>query len=1752
MEDVASLKTSVEKEIKKIQYYGTVIQQHMENKDIPKLQRVVDATIPNKLNLMEDLIEKTSEMMIEEDVVLSEIQKWTLETRQSIEETVCLTRRGKSLVESYYKQKADETNAEIMEEEKCKKEKERREAQIHEEKIYAEKLERERAAWREHQEIALETKRIELEMEKKMKSQNAKLPKLTIAPFQGTTKDWIRFYNQYHVQVDNQPVSKTVKFGYLLQLVNGPCRNLIGNIPNTDEGYDRAMELLRKEFGQEQAVIASHTKEIIEMGVVLGTKYSRVKDFYDTLAVNYEALRAMGAHRKVEGLVISSLEKLPHVKPDITRNDENWEEWTYDELLEELRKWLKRNQVEESASRRSFDKTTYGGERKNRAFMVADEKWKPREKAKPRCFYCPRSHWPDHCDTITAVHERKDFLKKRGLCFKCGEQHMVKDCKKRGCFQCRGNHHVSIHEERKQKIHVPLPAADISGYTFSGDCVMPLIPFDVKGVEIWGILDTGSTKNWITTRAVRMLKLVPERWEETKLRTAEGDGKYTKKPVYRICTYAKGGEKLAFEAVGLDQEDFSVVERSTSKQLRERYPHLQGLHIPDSKDGRYVIQLLIGDPLFTRIRTGRSVTGKPGEPIADETVFGWTVHGEESKADHSYFTRTTNEDYEQLYSLDVLGVEDRKEFDQEDVKREFLENIQRKEDGRYQIRIPWIEGRYPINDNQVQSSARLNSLFRRMTAMVRTEYNKIIEEQLEMGIIEMAPEEVNGKRVFYMPHKPVVREGATSTKVRMVFDASSKPSREAYSINECMNPGPTLQPLLWDIMIRSRMAPVCVVGDVTKAFLQIEVHPDDRDAFRFLYRTENGDEVHLRFCRLPFGGESSPFVLDGVLQHHLQTVGGNDTVKKQLKENTYVDNVMGLVNNEEQAVQFKEEAIRIMEKGQFPLAKWESNIQLLDENSEKVDTKLLGINWNKQRDTYAVDVNSEIPTRVTQRDMLKRLASIYDPLGLLSPALVNGKHLYRMAVDEKKGWDGEISEELKSNWIKWVCSLKTVEVPRTIAPYLEEVTAVDLHHTMDASGKAVSAQTVAVVIQPTGITKGLLTSKSRIAKRGLTIPRQELVACQMGANLAANLNKALEGWPIRENNCWTDSKVALCWINNPFKNWKSFVSNRVRQIFNITNGLNLNWRHVPTEMNSADYGSRGASIQKLERVEWWKGADWLTDRSRWPLDTKQLEGVQNLAEEELKQNSELVLIAMDKENDEWETLLQKSTLKKANRVTAWCLRFCTNTLRKKEGKPMKSGPLKTEELTKAESYWIRREQRDINLSSKEAQQLGLTTCDDGIIRCIGRIINDQPIFLPRESTYAARICEDAHRKVGHKSVNFVIAAVRSEFWIPRLRTIVKHIKRECESCKILMATPYSAPDAGPLPLIRTTAKYPFAVTGVDFVGPFCVKGKEGEDKAYVIVFSCATSRGVHFATSRSMETSEFIDRLNDFIAVHTRPEEIISDNAQTFKATAMWMGRLMKSEALHDYLADHGIKWNFILARSPWRGGFYERMNRDMKAMIWQKLGKSHLSFEGFTRVIKDIEIIFNNRPLQYVEDELGPRVLTPNRIIHGRDIHLLEETEEQDSPSKMEKRIRKAKEVMWQRWTTEYVRSLRERHDVTKRNSYHPEVGEVVLIVGDSKNRRRWSHGLVCELLKGKDEVVRGVRMVVRNKIWERPIQLICPLEIKSKMTLEELNKRIRVANNEDIPPEREQKNGKVTRKARELAQRKIRSIAEESEHYL
>ena len=185
----------------------------------------------------------------------------------------------------------------------------------------------------------------------------------------------------------------------------------------------------------------------------------------------------------------------------------------------------------------------------------------------------------------------------------------------------------------------------------------------------------------------------------------------------------------------------------------------------------------------------------------------------------------------------MLGVEDRGENDQLDVHREFKENLTKDEHGRYEVKVPWIPSAQLNETNEVQSRLRLKRVEKKLECneSLRKYYERIVVDQVTAGIIEKVPDTPTGEQVFYMPHKPVVKQEATTTKTRMVFDASAKPQPSSSSINECMYPGPSLQLLLWDTLVRARMCPYLLIGDIEKAFLQIGLSEEDWDAFRFLF-----------------------------------------------------------------------------------------------------------------------------------------------------------------------------------------------------------------------------------------------------------------------------------------------------------------------------------------------------------------------------------------------------------------------------------------------------------------------------------------------------------------------------------------------------------------------------------------------------------------------------------------------------------------------------------------------------------------------------------------------------------------------------------------------------------------------------------------------------------------------------------------------------------------------------------------------------
>ena len=92
---------------------------------------------------------------------------------------------------------------------------------------------------------------------------------------------------------------------------------------------------------------------------------------------------------------------------------------------------------------------------------------------------------------------------------------------------------------------------------------------------------------------------------------------------------------------------------------------------------------------------------------------------------------------------------------------------------------------------------------------------------------------LKGNRECYLPHKVVIRETAQSTKVRIVFDASAKENQGGPSLNDCLETGPPLQNLLWSVLVRNRLKPVALCGDIKQALLQVRIREADRDALRF-------------------------------------------------------------------------------------------------------------------------------------------------------------------------------------------------------------------------------------------------------------------------------------------------------------------------------------------------------------------------------------------------------------------------------------------------------------------------------------------------------------------------------------------------------------------------------------------------------------------------------------------------------------------------------------------------------------------------------------------------------------------------------------------------------------------------------------------------------------------------------------------------------------------------------------------------------
>ena len=208
-------------------------------------------------------------------------------------------------------------------------------------------------------------------------------------------------------------------------------------------------------------------------------------------------------------------------------------------------------------------------------------------------------------------------------------------------------------------------------------------------------------------------------------------------------------------------------------------------------------------------------------------------------------------------------------------------------------------------------------------------YDKIIQDQIKQGIVERAENEATNKE-FYIPHKPVVRESAETTKMRIVYDASVRADPKVPSLNDCLETGPPLQNLLWNVLVRNRFHAVAIAGDLKQAFLQVRIRKHEHDALRFHWLKDlQSKEVEvLRFARALFGLGPSPFLLAGDIKEHLRSLRPKyPKVVNEIEKSLYVDDLISGASSTSKALELKKTAKDIFSEASFELHKWHSNVK---------------------------------------------------------------------------------------------------------------------------------------------------------------------------------------------------------------------------------------------------------------------------------------------------------------------------------------------------------------------------------------------------------------------------------------------------------------------------------------------------------------------------------------------------------------------------------------------------------------------------------------------------------------------------------------------------------------------------------------------------------------------------------------------------------------------------------------------------------
>lgn len=1596
------------------------------------------------------------------------------------------------------------------------------------------------------------------------------LKRVSIPMFSGKKKDYEFWKSAFTACVDKTASSDEYKFLQLRQYLSGEALKCVEGLGHTAAAYNAAKERLERKFGGVRRKVNRFIEEIENFPVMKCENPKQIERFADLLDITIINMKENDAEDLSSNFMYQQLmKKLPEsmivrYQRWLHHNDEK-------ESVETLKEWVLRESEFSNIAHEAkygLDNNDQQEMRKKRSHTHFAANSGKRNK---NCGVCNNEHETYQCEVLKSldIPSRWAKAKEKNLCFRClRNNHRGSECKRykkcniNGCVKTHNRLLHSPDVEKTQNLNVNAPEFKSSSQNteeqaFTSrpmNCKIALrtVPVIISNgkqkMKINALLDDGSSKSYLNEHVAYELGLDGEK-ETVNVNLLNGRTECFDTKVVEFCIESEDRQlKVNIEA-NTTKNVTGSLKAIDWNEHSGKWTHLSGIPFTNiSKKSR--VDLLIGIDFSDLHRSLKEVKGAPGEPIARLTPLGWTCVGplECKQEETNMFSNFFISDHEDLnrmlkgfWEIDSYGTKmnDTSSSPMSLNDKAVLKNTEESmiyKDGHYEVKVPWKQK--PILPNNYELALkRLESTKKKLKKdpYIEKLYKETIDNYVEKGYLRKVPEEEKTLTKWYLPHFPVIRLDRETTKVRIVFDASAK--CKGVSLNDYIETGPKLQNDLFDVLLRFRKYQVAVACDISEMYLQVGISEPDRKYHRILW-----DDDEFEFTRLVFGINASPFLAQLVAQTNAKRFSEKyPNAAETVIKSTYMDDSLDSVPTEERGVDLYNQLSNLWLKAGMHARKWISNSVKVLENIPEEDramqinletgylpkTKALGVSWKAETDMFTFSLNKvSLQAKVTKRNLLKAVASMFDPLGFISPYVVTGKMFLQKLWLHSYDWDDEINPEVERKVLDWfsdMSELDNITVPRCLLFNRNELSV--LHTFVDASEDAYSA--VLYVRHENSENKKttvmFVCSKTRVAPLAATsVPRLELMAAVLGLRIALTVGSTLElgqGQMI----FWSDSVNVLYWISGQSRRYKPFVANRIAEIHE--NSIPSNWRHVPGSQNPADIASRGLSAEKLlEATLWWQGPDFLyLESDKWPENIIDPENIENKEQETRKKFIQTeTYITDDSQIDDKLAPGRFSSWIRLIRIFAWVNRFINNCRSKTR---TSDKALSADELTSAENRYIRCSQRESfpveykALSSEKPLSanskllsLNVKLDSDGIMRCDTRLkyakylpYNTRfPILLPRKHGVTRLIVKYYHELGEHSGTNQTLAALSTKFWLISGREEIREYEKVCTGCKRLKAQT-SHQIMAPLPMTRTEKSMrAFAYCSVDFGGPFLTKQGRGKarQKRYLCLFTCHSSRAVHLEMALNMDTDSFLNAFYRMTCRRGTPKEIFSDNGTNFVGAYHELKELyeqINKEKIISTTAHKGIKWHFQPPSASHFGGVHEIMIKCAKRAVYSILKGADVTDEELQTAFIGAESLINSRPLSYQSSNPSDNtVLTPNHFLCGQLGGEFAPESVDTTVFDIRKRWRLVQEIVshiWKRWLRELVPAIAGRKKWFREQQDY-STGDVVLVIDPGLPRKQWRLGRIVDKFPGVDGHTRVVTVRVGNSLMKRPVTRLCLIE--------------------------------------------------------